>query len=213
MFTGLIESVGKVKSVASQNGTRRITIAAPTISPQLKLGDSVAVNGVCLTALDITPQSFSADLAQETVARTSLTRLSSGTPVNLELPMRADTPLGGHVVQGHVDGVGKLLVLDRIPGGEDWGLQVELPAGLGAYVVYKGSIAIEGISLTVAAIEGPTVTVAIIPHTYQATNLHALKPGDPVNIEVDVLAKYAEKMQSAKASSGVTLERLLAEGF
>ncbi len=213
MFTGLIASVGKVKSVASHNGTRRITIEAPTIAPQLRLGDSVAVNGVCLTALDVTSGSFSADLAQETVARTSLTRLSSETPVNLELPMRADAPLGGHVVQGHVDGIGKLLSLDRLPEGDDWKLQVELPAGLEAYVVHKGSVAIEGISLTVASIEGPIVTVAIIPHTYQATNLNALKPGDPVNIEVDVLAKYAEKMQSAKAGSGVTAERLLSEGF
>jgi riboflavin synthase len=213
MFTGLIETVGKVRSVDAAAASRRITIVTPQIAAQLKEGDSVAMNGVCLTALGITPDSFSADLAQETVQRTSLARLSPGTPVNLELPTRAGTPLGGHVVQGHIDGVGRVRSLERILGAEDWRLEVELPSGLDRYLVRQGSIAIEGISLTIADIEENLVSIAIIPHTYQATNLHALTAGDPVNIEVDVLAKYAEKMRDSERDTTITTERLLAEGF
>jgi riboflavin synthase len=163
--------------------------------------------------LNITPTSFEADLAAETVARTSLTRLASGSVVNLELPTKADSRLGGHVVQGHVDGVAKLLSLVRTQGGVDWELKIELPSGLEKYVVEKGSISIEGISLTVARIEGRQVSVAIIPHTYEVTNLNSLKPGFPVNIEVDVLAKYAEKNPLNESGSNITIERLLGEGF
>jgi riboflavin synthase len=214
MFTGLIEEVGTIASLAEQRGTRRIVVSCATLGKELKTGDSIAVNGVCLTALDITAQSFAADLAAETVARTSLVRLAPGSPVNLELPTKTGSRLGGHVVQGHVDGVGKLLALERIPAGEDWSLTIEIPGELAKYVVFKGSIAIEGISLTVAKIEGRQVSVAIIPHTYSATNLHTLKPGDPVNIEVDVIAKYAEKMlQGEAAPGGITVERLMGEGF
>jgi riboflavin synthase len=147
------------------------------------------------------------------VERTSLSHLESASLVNLELPTRAGTPLGGHVVQGHVDGVGKLVELAKIPGGDDWKLVVELPPGLDRYVVHKGSIAIEGISLTVAKVEERRVTVAIIPHTYEATNLHSLKIGAPMNVEVDILAKYAEKMFQGEKVEGVTMERLISEGF
>jgi riboflavin synthase len=210
MFTGLIAAVGSVVQVTSFGRTQRITIECTQLAPQLRAGDSIAVNGVCLTALDISADQFSADLAAETVARTSLTCLRPGTPVNLELPTRAGTPLGGHIVQGHVDGVARLRSLGRIPGGEDWKLTFELPSGLERYVVAKGSIAVEGISLTVAAISGPEVTIAIIPHTYAATNLKSLKLGDPLNIEVDVLAKYAEKQRQA---SSLTIEALIAQGF
>ncbi len=213
MFTGLIEEVGKVVSLAETGGTRRIVVSSAQLVKELKTGDSIAVNGVCLTALDITKNSFAADLAAETVARTSLTRLEKGSIVNLELPTKADGRLGGHVVQGHVDGVGKLVSLDKVAGGEDWKLTIELSAGLEQYVVFKGSISIEGISLTVAKVEGPQVTVAVIPHTYESTNLRSLKVGDPMNIEVDILAKYAEKMLKGEAASGVTAERLLSEGF
>jgi riboflavin synthase len=214
MFTGLIEELGKVASLAEENGTRRIIVASSTLVKELKTGDSVAVNGVCLTALDITKNSFAADLAAETVARTSLMKLKIGSPVNLELPTKADGRLGGHVVQGHVDGVGKLISLTRVEGGQDWKLTIELPAGIEQYIVFKGSISIEGISLTVAQVEGRQVSVAVIPHTYEATNLQSLKPGDPVNIEVDILAKYAEKMLKGDAAAGgVTAERLLSEGF
>lgn len=214
MFTGLIEEVGKVASLAENSGTRRIVVSSSQLVRELKTGDSISVNGVCLTALDIGKDSFAADLAAETVARTSLARLEIGSPVNLELPTKAAGRLGGHVVQGHVDGVGKLLSLAKVAGGQDWMLTIELPSGLEQYVVFKGSISIEGISLTVAKVEGRSVAVAVIPHTYEATNLQALKPGDPVNIEVDVLAKYAEKMLKGEASpSGVTAERLMSEGF
>ncbi|MEO5937297.1 MAG: riboflavin synthase [Terriglobales bacterium] len=216
MFTGLIEEVGKVASFAEKDGTRRIVVFSSQLVKELKTGDSIAVNGVCLTALDIQKDSFAADLAAETVARTSLVRLEIGSPVNLELPTKADGRLGGHVVQGHVDGVGKLLRLAKSASGQtqDWMLTIELPSGLEQYVVFKGSITIEGISLTVAKVEGRSVEVAVIPHTYEATNLKALQAGDPVNVEVDVLAKYAEKMLKGEAGpSGVTRERILSEGF
>jgi riboflavin synthase len=213
MFTGLIEEVGNVRSITAQNGTQRIVISAAQVTRELKTGDSVSVSGVCLTALNITPDAFAADLAAETVARTSLSRLATGSLVNLELPTKAGNRLGGHVVQGHVDGVGKLASLARVHGGDDWELIVELPAELDRYVVHKGSISIEGISLTVAKIQGNRISVAVIPHTYDATNLKALKPGDPVNIEVDVLAKYAEKIALGKSEDGITVERLLREGF
>lgn len=213
MFTGLIEEVGSVREVIETGSTRRIVLTCNLLVKELKPGDSISVNGVCLTALDITADSFAADLAAETVARTSLSRLSGGAPVNLELPTKAGGRLGGHVVQGHVDGVGKLVELERQAGGDDWRLTIEVPAELAKYVVFKGSIAIEGISLTVARVEGRQVSVAIIPHTYESTNLKSLRPGDPVNVEVDVIAKYAEKMLQGEAAGGVTVERLISEGF
>jgi len=216
MFTGLIEDVGKVSEVSDSAGTRRITVVAPRIAGQLREGDSVSVSGVCLTALAVNDRSFSADLAAETLARTSLSRIAAGTSVNLELAMRADSDrrFGGHAVQGHVDGVGRLASLMRLHGREDYWLTVSLPKDLAKYVVEKGSITIEGISLTVASVEGLKVRVAIIPHTFSATNLRELKSGDPLNIEVDVMAKYVEKMLEHKnTSSNVTLERLEREGF
>ena len=171
--------------------------------------DSVAVSGVCLTALEVSKSEFSADLARETLERTSLSRLAGGSTVNLELPARAGEPLGGHIVQGHVDGIGKLLSLNPIPGGEDWRLTIEVPAQLMRYVIPQGSITVEGISLTVAAIEDNRVEIAIIPHTYRATNLRTLRPGDPVNIETDVLAKYAEKISHSKHASSLSVEELI----
>jgi riboflavin synthase len=210
MFTGLIEAIGTVMQLTGSGAKHRITVRSPQLASQLKTGDSVSVNGVCLTAVDITAQDFSAELAAETVARTSLTRLAAGTPVNLELPTRAGTPLGGHVVQGHVDGVATLISLERVPGGDDWKLELDLPAGLERYVVAKGSIAVQGISLTVAAIDGREVTIAIIPHTYATTNLKSLSSGDPLNIEVDVLAKYAVKQRNAGT---LTVDELIAHGF
>jgi riboflavin synthase len=216
MFTGLIEDVGKVSEVSDSAGTRRITVVAPRIAGQLREGDSVSVSGVCLTALAVNDRSFSADLAAETLARTSLSRIAPGTSVNLELAMPADSErrFGGHVVQGHVDGMGHLVSLTKIHGREDYWLTVTLPRDFAKYVVEKGSITIEGISLTVASVEGLKVKVAIIPHTYSATNLRDLKSGDPLNIEVDVLAKYVEKMLEHKnASRDITLERLQREGF
>jgi riboflavin synthase len=219
MFTGIIEEVGRVAAIANRNGQRRLTVAASQLTGELKKGDSIAVSGVCLTAVEITTKSFAADLAEETWKRTSFSRIKKGALVNLELPMRADGRFGGHIVQGHVDGTGKFVALDRIRGAEDYWLRIEIPPKLARYVIFKGSLSIEGISLTVAKIEGTRVTAAIIPHTVQMTNLKSLNAGDPVNLEVDMLAKYVEKMMMAEsagstsARSAITVERLVREGF
>src|SRR5580692_3107634 len=214
MFTGIIEEVGKVANIEQRGENRRLTVEASITSKELKPGDSIAVSGVCLTALDIKPKSFSADLAPETWVRTSFSRMHEGARVNLELPMRADGRFGGHIMQGHVDGVGELVALERIANSENWWLRIELPRDVEKYTVYKGSIAIEGISLTVAKLEGRICTVAIIPHTVEMTNLNSLKPGDPVNLEADVIAKYVEKMMTREpAESVLTVEELVRQGF
>jgi len=214
MFTGIVEEVGRVTGIAQKNGNRRLTVAAARLNQELKQGDSIAVSGVCLTAVEITPQSFAADLAAETWERTSFSQIKNDALVNLELPMRADGRFGGHIVQGHVDGTGKFLALDRVRGADDYWLRIEIPPELARYVIFKGSLCIEGISLTVAGIEGIKVTAAIIPHTVKMTNVKSLKPGDPVNLEVDLVAKYVEKMiKGESAGSSVTLERLKREGF
>ena len=214
MFTGSIEEVGRVARIDQKGENRRITIEAQNTPKELKTGNSVAVSGVCLTALDIKPGSFCADLAPETWVRTSFSRMKEGALVNLELPMKADGRFGGHVVQGHVDGVGKLVAFDRIPDSENWWLHIEIPAELDRYVVYKGSISIEGISLTVAKIEDRRCTIAIIPHTVEMTNLNSLRMGDPVNLETDLIAKYVEKMMRGESGeSTITLENLVSQGF
>jgi len=217
MFTGLIEEVGRVlrlEKAAHEGRATRLVVAASLLTQELKKGASIAVSGVCLTAVEVAPDSFAADLAAETVARTSFARIAEGTEVNLELPMHYGGRMGGHVVQGHVDGVAKLVSLEKVEGGEDYWLRCQVPAELAKYVVFKGSIAIEGISLTVARIEETTLTVAIIPHTYEVTNLKSLQPGDGMNLELDILAKYAEKMLKGEAVPGaVTLEKLVSEGF
>lgn len=221
MFTGLIAETGTVVSLEKKVGVTRIRVAAPTLATQLGTGDSIAVSGVCLTALNITPESFEADLLEETIRRTSLTHLAPGSHVNLELPTPAGTPLGGHVVQGHVDGVGYLLSLTAVTSDADytdWTLKIAAPAALSPYIVEKGSIAINGISLTVAKVEpaadgAKEVTVALIPHTYAVTNIHTLQPGDPVNLEVDVLAKYAEERSKKTAPESITELSLIAAGF
>ena len=214
MFTGIIEEVGKVASIREERGTRRLTVSASQLLKELKPGDSIAVSGVCLTAVGISHKSVTFDLADETWNRTSFSRMHEGALVNLELPMRADGRFGGHVVQGHVDGTGEFLALDRIPGAEDYWLHIRIPAELARYVIFKGSLSIEGISLTVAKIEGTEVTVAIIPHTSEMTNLRSLKPGDPINLEVDMIAKYVEKMMKGESeNSPITVERLVQQGF
>ncbi len=214
MFTGLVEEVGKVVALSGDKGTKRLTVAASKLPREMKKGDSIAVSGVCLTAVEIRKNSLGFDLAVETLARTSLSRLKKGALVNLELPMKADGRMGGHIVQGHVDGVGRFRGLEKIAGKDDYWLRLDIPAELAKYVVFKGSISVEGISLTVAKVEGAEVTIAIIPHTFEMTNLKQFQPGDPMNIEVDIIAKYAEKMLLGQAAPGnVTLERLVAEGF
>ena len=214
MFTGIIEEVGRVTGITNENGNRRLTVSTSHLVKELKKGDSIAVSGVCLTAVEITPDSFGADLAQETWNRTSFSRMKPGALVNLELPMRTDGRFGGHIVQGHVDGTGKFLALDEISGTDNYWLRIEIPPELARYVISKGSLSIEGISLTVAKIEGTQVTVAVIPHTTEMTNLKALKSGDPVNLEVDLIAKYVEKMLRGDSNnSSITIERLLQQGF
>jgi riboflavin synthase len=213
MFTGIIEEVGRVARIVTGKTNRRLTVASSGLAKALKQGDSIAVSGVCLTAVDITPKSFTADLADETWKRTSFSRIKKDAQVNLELPMQANGRFGGHIVQGHVDGTGKFLALKTLPAG-GYALEIEIPAPLARYVVHKGSLCIEGISLTVAAIEGTRAGVAVIPHTVRMTNLKSLKHGDPVNLEVDIVAKYVEKMlRGEAATSSITVERLVREGF
>lgn len=216
MFTGIIEEVGHVAEIKSTGTQRRLTVECSGLARELKQGDSIAVSGVCLTAVEITLNSFTADLAEETWKRTSFSRLKAGALVNLELPMRANGRFDGHIMQGHVDGTGALQALQPVAGGNDYRLTIHVPSELTRYIVEKGSLAIEGISLTVVAIDGIEVQFAIIPHTAEVTNLKSLKPGDPVNLEVDVIGKYVEKMlagRQAEATSPITLEKLVRAGF
>src|ERR1700722_9538240 len=213
MFTGIVEEVGRIARIAQHGENRRITIPAERTPKELKTGDSVSVSGVCLTAIDIKSGSFGADLAPETWKRTSFSRIHGGALVNLELPMQADGRFGGHIVQGHVDGVGKLISFERIADSDNRWLEIELPEDVEKYTVFKGSISIEGISLTVARLEKNRCTVAIIPHTVEMTNLHSLKPGDPVNLEAELIAKYLEKMMNGDAESSLTVEDLVQQGF
>ncbi|HVN94560.1 MAG TPA: riboflavin synthase [Terracidiphilus sp.] len=224
MFTGIIEQTGTLVSLADRGGVRRITVEAPGIASRLREGDSLGVSGVCLTALDPDPTYFHADLAQETLDRTSLGSLAPGARLNLELPTAAGSPLGGHIVQGHVDGTGVLTALDPvIPESSpnfnrettDWTLKVRVPVDVRQWMVHKGSVAVEGISLTIAGFNGEEISIAILPLTYWRTNLHTLKPGAPVNIEADVLVKLAAmQAQSAKKPDfNLTAEWLVANGF
>ena len=214
MFTGLVEEVGEVVSIIESSANHRITVHAPGSAKELKEGNSIAVSGVCLTALNVAPEGFSADLAKETWTRTSFSRMTQGAEVNLELPLKADARMGGHIVQGHVDGAGRMVGLERIADADDFWLVIDVPEDLEKYVVFKGSIAIEGISLTVARLEGLRLTIAVIPHTIKVTNLKSLRPGDPVNIETDIVAKYLEKWtQRDEQAPALTVERLVARGF
>ena len=214
MFTGIVEEVGRVAAIAVDGERRQLRVSCSRVLPEIKPGDSVSVSGVCLTAVKSGKDFFTADLAGETWARTSFSRLKAGALVNLELPMRANGRFDGHVVQGHVDGVGTITSFEPVADGNDFVLGITVPSELSSYIVAKGSLTIEGISLTVAAIDGIQVRIAIIPHTADVTNLRSLKPGDPVNLEVDVIAKYVEKMFGiAKAESSITVEELVRAGF
>lgn len=224
MFTGIVEQTGTLVSLTDRGGVRRLTVEAPGIAQRLREGDSLAVSGVCLTALDPDPTYFHADLAQETLDKTSLGALKAGAKVNLELPTAVGSPLGGHVVQGHVDGTGILTALDPVVPSTrpdfdaqttDWALKVRVPESTRQWMVHKGSVAIEGISLTIAAIENDEITIAILPLTYWRTNLHTLNVGAPVNVEADVLVKLAyQEMKSKKASEfEITEAWLVANGY
>ncbi|MGA9671222.1 MAG: riboflavin synthase [Terracidiphilus sp.] len=224
MFTGIVEQTGTLVSLQETGGVRRITVEAPSLANRLREGDSLAISGVCLTALDVDPLLFHADLAQETLDRTSLGSLTPGAKVNLELPTAAGSPLGGHIVQGHVDGCGTLIALDPvIPESSpqfdrqttDWTLKVRVPESVRPWMVHKGSVAIEGISLTIAAFDGDIITIAILPLTYWRTNLHTLAPGSPVNVEADVLVKlaHAQMQERKKPSFELTEAWLVANGY
>jgi riboflavin synthase len=217
MFTGLIEATGNVVSLTPGDGATRLILNAPALASRWRIGDSIAVNGVCLTALDAgNALHFAADLAAETLARTTLGACSAGTVVNLELPTPAGSPLGGHVVQGHVDATAtlvSLLPLHDDLAKTDWRMTVELPPQLATQVISQGSITLDGISLTVARVNGLRIELAIIPHTYAATNLHSLKPGAKLNVETDVLAKYAAAQHKPIDDGWLTPDYLLANGF
>jgi riboflavin synthase len=229
MFTGIIEMTGTLVSLKERGGVRRITIEAPGIAGRLREGDSLGVSGVCLTALEPDPTYFHADLARETLERTSLGALEPGARVNLELPTSAGSPLGGHVVQGHVDGCGVLTALDPVVSATspdfdahttDWTLKVRVPKNARPWMVPKGSVAVEGISLTIAGFDGETISIAILPLTYWRTNLHTLRAGAPVNVEADVLVKLAAmnrggrgEARGAQPGAELTAVWLVANGY
>ena len=195
MFTGIVEELGRVASVEKYPTGARLTIRCSGVLCDAALGASIAVNGTCVTATQLGPDYFSADLAPETLKRTNLGALASGSPVNLERPLRAHSRLDGHFVLGHVDGTAEIVALDDL-GNDNWWLRLRVPTELTRYIVSKGSLAVDGISLTVAEVEGDLVSFTVIPHTYEHTTLHAYQPGSRVNIEVDILAKHLEKLTS-----------------
>jgi riboflavin synthase len=226
MFTGIVEQTGTLVSLETRGGVRRITVEAPGLAARLCEGDSLSVSGVCLTALDVDPLYFHADLAHETLAKTSLGALQPGSKVNMELPTAAGSPLGGHIVQGHVDGTGTITALDPvIPRDDpafdiqttDWTLKVSVPQSVRKWMVSKGSVAIEGISLTIAEVteNGSEISIAILPLTYARTNLHSLPVGAPVNVEADVLVKLAWQrlLEQQKPAFDLTESWLVANGY
>jgi riboflavin synthase len=213
MFTGIIEELGTVASMTTRPTGARITVRCKTVLSDASEGVSIAVNGVCLTALDIRPDSFSADVAPETLRRTNLGALAAGSRVNLERPLSPTGRLSGHIVQGHVDGTGELLGLEAL-GDENWWLRVRVPAELDPFLVFKGSIAIDGISLTIAALDADVLSVTIIPHTFRHTTLGGYQPGARVNIECDVLAKHVEKLlRKIDVKQPLTMEKLREQGY
>jgi riboflavin synthase len=213
MFTGIIEELGTVESLQSRGVGARLTIRCARVLEDTAPGSSIAVNGVCLTAAAVGRSGFSADVSPETLRRTNLGDLVSGARVNLERPLAAGGRFGGHIVQGHVDATGEFVSLEAL-GDANWWLTVRFPAELSPYVVEKGSIAIDGISLTVAAVEGDRLSAAIIPHTYENTTLHACRPGARLNLECDILAKYVARLLGRTGRSSVlTVERLRELGY
>jgi riboflavin synthase len=193
LFTGIIEELGTVAALAKQTAGAKLRVECACVLEDMKTGSSIAVNGVCLTAMEIDEHSFSADLAPETLRRSNLGDLTTGSRVNLERPLLPTDRLSGHIVQGHVDGTGEFLSLDPV-GDENWWLKIRVPAELDRYLVFKGSISIDGISLTIVSLERDVLSVTIIPHTYEVTTLGTYKPGSRVNLECDVLAKHVEKL-------------------
>jgi riboflavin synthase len=213
MFTGIVEELGEVTAFHRHGTGALLSIRCATVREDLRYGASIAVNGVCLTATDLGPDSFSADLAPETLERSTLGRLRLGSRVNLERPLSPAGRLSGHIVQGHVDGTGEVLSLDSLSG-ENWWLRIRVPAELDRYLVYKGSIAVDGISLTIASIESGVLAAAIIPHTYRNTTLAGYRPGARVNLECDILVKHVEKLlRKLDVNAPLTVEKLRDNGY
>jgi riboflavin synthase len=192
MFTGIVEELGRVRSLEDRAGGARLVVQCATVNGDSSVGDSVAVNGVCLTAVEVTGEALSFDLGRETLGRSTLGDLRAGDPVNLERPLTLATRLGGHLVQGHVDGVARVRSVDRNGAGAS--IRIALPPSLRPYVVEKGAIAVDGVSLTIAVVDDEGFEVALIPHTLAATALGERAPGDWVNLEADVVAKYVENL-------------------
>ena len=219
MFTGIIEELGRVRSLERRGEGVRIRVEARVVSEGTREGDSIAVNGVCLTALEVEKGSFAADGSRETLQRSTLGNLRAGSYVNLERAVTPATRLGGHIVQGHVDARGRFLSAESHGG--SWTVRVGYPREIARYLVFKGSVAVEGISLTVAALAAEHFEIAVIPKTWAVTNLSRLRPGDEVNLEADIIAKYVERILSVGRSgddekaqtSGLTLERLSDLGY
>ena len=218
MFTGIIEELGRVRSLEKRGEGVRMTVEARTVTEGTREGDSIAVNGVCLTALEVGRESFAADGSRETLQRSTLGSLRAGSRVNLERAVTPETRLGGHIVQGHVDGRGRFLSAEEHAG--SWTIRVAYPPELARYLVFKGSVSVEGISLTVAALADDYFEIAIIPKTWTMTNLSHLRSGDAVNIEADIIAKYVERILTVSArqneaaqTSGLTLEKLVDLGY
>ena len=194
MFTGIVEELGEVTALAERSDSVRLTVRGPLVLEGARRGDSVAVNGVCLTVVDTDGETFTADVMRETLDRSALGALAAGSPVNLERPMRLGGRLGGHLVQGHVDGTGRI---EQRTASEHWEVvRISLPPDLERYVVHKGSITVDGVSLTVASVGPAEFTVSLIPTTLAMTTLGRKRVGDPVNLEVDVVAKYVERLLS-----------------
>ena len=213
MFTGIIEELGKIASLEKHADGAKIRIAANVVTNDTNEGDSIAVNGVCLTALDVKKDSFTADVSQETLDKSTLGRLKSGAKVNLERAVTPNTRLGGHIVQGHVDSRGKFI--SAVQGGDFWTVRISFPKEIGQYLVYKGSVSVEGISLTIAELSADYFEIAVIPKTWELTNLSTLKSGDKVNLEADVIAKYVERilLYGKSAEENITMEKLSKLGF
>jgi riboflavin synthase len=217
MFTGITEQVGKIESLehGKDGGRLRVSLSGSgELGASIKLGDSISVNGCCLTVIEFDSNHFAADLSGETLRRTSFGEKKPGSLLNLERPLAANARLGGHFVQGHVDGIGRVTRL--LPEGDTWWLSVRVPEDQRRYVAEKGSIAIDGVSLTVARWQEGIADIAVIPFTYTHTNVRAMNPHDAVNIETDILAKYAESLlakQKSPATSHLSVSKLMEEGF
>jgi riboflavin synthase len=211
MFTGIIEESGKISSITKNGSGAKVQISAKIVTENTSEGDSIAVNGICLTALQITATSFFADVSEETLQRSTLGKLLVGSVVNLERAVTPTTRLGGHIVQGHVDGRGKFL--QAVQSGDFWTVRIGFPHEIGKYLVYKGSVSVEGISLTIANLADNYFEIAVIPKTWTLTNLSSLKNGDDVNLEADVIAKYIERMMLYGKNDGITMEKLQDLGY